>query len=29
LSKIGANAAKTFEHTSAETVRLGNTGLAR
>jgi hypothetical protein len=29
LSKIGANAAKTFEHTSAETVRLGDTGLAR
>src|SRR5215216_3886243 len=29
LSKIGANAAKIFEHTSAETVRLGNTGLAR
>jgi hypothetical protein len=29
LSKIGANAAKTFEHTSAETVRLGNAGLAR
>jgi hypothetical protein len=29
LSKIGANAAKTFEHTSAETVRLGNTSLAR
>jgi membrane protein insertase Oxa1/YidC/SpoIIIJ len=26
LSKIGVNAAKTFEHTSAETVRLGNTG---
>jgi hypothetical protein len=24
LSKIGVNAAKTFEHTSAETVRLGN-----
>ena len=29
LSKIGVNAAKTFEHTSAETVRLGNTGLAQ
>ena len=29
LSKIGANAAKIFEHTSAETVRLGNTSLAR
>jgi hypothetical protein len=24
LSKLGVNAAKTFEHTSAETVRLGN-----
>jgi chromosome segregation ATPase len=24
LSKIGVNAAKTFEHTSAETVKLGN-----
>jgi hypothetical protein len=29
LSKIGVNAAKTFEHTSAETVRLGNTGRAQ
>jgi hypothetical protein len=29
LSKIGANAAITFEHISAETVRLGNTGRAR
>jgi hypothetical protein len=29
LSKIGVNAAKTFEHTSAEIVRLGNTGRAR
>jgi hypothetical protein len=28
LSKIGGNAAKTFEHTSAETVRLGNTSPA-
>jgi hypothetical protein len=29
LSKIGVNAAKTFEHISAETVRLGNTGRAQ
>ena len=29
LSKIGVNAAKTFEHTSAETVRLGNKGRAQ
>jgi hypothetical protein len=29
LSKIGVNAAKTFEHASAETVRLGNTGRTR
>jgi uncharacterized membrane protein len=29
LSKIGVNAAKTFEHASAETVRLGNTGRAQ
>jgi hypothetical protein len=28
LSKIGVNAAKTFEHTSAETVRLVNTNRA-
>jgi hypothetical protein len=28
LSKIGGNAAKTFEHTSAETARLGNTSPA-
>ncbi len=28
LSKIGVNAAKTFEHTSAETVRLANTNRA-
>jgi hypothetical protein len=29
LSKIGVNAAKIFEHTSAETVRLGSTGRAQ
>jgi chromosome segregation ATPase len=29
LSKIGVNAAKTFEHTSAETVKLGNKGRAQ
>ena len=29
LSKIGVNAAKTFEHASSETVRLGNKGRAQ
>jgi chromosome segregation ATPase len=29
LSKMGVNAAKTFEHTSAETGRLGNKGRAQ
>jgi hypothetical protein len=29
LSKIGVNAAKTLEHTSAETVRLANVGRAQ
>ena len=29
LSKIGVNAAKTLEHTSAETVRLANIGRAQ
>ena len=29
LSKIGVNAAKTFEHTSAETVKLGNKDRAQ